>query len=95
MRRHQRRRRFLDHLLMPALHGTFALAQMHHVAVMVAEDLDLDVARVFDQLLDVNAAVAESAQRFARCGFESGRQIFCGDPRGACPCRRRPRRPSA
>ena len=61
---------------MPPLHGAFALAQMHHVAVPVAEDLDLDVARVLDQLLDVDAAIAKCAQRFARSGFERRLQIL-------------------
>ena len=30
-------RRFLNHLLMPPLHGTFAFAQMNHIAVPVAK----------------------------------------------------------
>ena len=41
-----RRRRLLDQLLVAALHGAVALAQVHDVAVLVAEDLDLDVPRV-------------------------------------------------
>ena len=57
---------------MAALHGTFAFAQMDHVAVLIAKDLDLDVAGVFDQLLDVDAAIAEGAQSFARGGVEAG-----------------------
>ena len=55
-------RRLLDHLLIAALNGALALVQVEHVAVLVAEDLDLDVARVVDELLDEHAIVAE-----ARC----------------------------
>ena len=73
---HQRRWRFLDHFLMPALHRAFALAEVNHIAMPVAQHLDLDVARILDQLFDVDAAVAEGALGFARCGFERGSQIF-------------------
>src|SRR4029453_3191981 len=44
LRRQRRRRRLLDQLLMPALDGTFALAEREDVPVGVGEDLDLDVA---------------------------------------------------
>ena len=37
--------RFFDELLIAALERTLALAQLHRVAVLVAEDLDLDVPR--------------------------------------------------
>ena len=36
---------FLDQLLVPPLHRAVALAEMHHIAVLVGEDLHLDVAR--------------------------------------------------
>jgi hypothetical protein len=39
-----RRGRLLDDLLVAALDGALALAEVHEVAVAVAEDLDLDVA---------------------------------------------------
>src|SRR5271165_6993528 len=39
------RRRFLDQLLMAALDRAVALAEMNDRAVLVAEDLDLDMAR--------------------------------------------------
>src|ERR1700734_3320483 len=58
----ERRRRFLNHLLMPPLHGALTLAEVDQVAVLVAEDLNLDVAGVFYELLGVNTAVAESAR---------------------------------
>ncbi len=41
--------RFFDHLLVAALDGALALVQVDHVAVAVAQDLDLDVARLLAQ----------------------------------------------
>ena len=58
------RRRLFDHFLVAALHRAVALAEMDDVAVRVAEDLDLDVARVLDVLLDVDLVVAERRDRF-------------------------------
>src|SRR3546814_20315696 len=40
-----RRRRLLDHLLMASLRRTVSLEEVHGVAVVVAEDLHLDMAR--------------------------------------------------
>ena len=57
--RQQRRGRFLDDLLVPALQAAFALAEVHHVAVGVGEDLDLDVPRQADPPLDQQGGVAE------------------------------------
>ena len=59
----QRRRRFLDDLLVAALDRAFALAEIDDVAVLVAEHLDLDVARIDDELLDEDAVVAEGRLR--------------------------------
>src|SRR5674476_1651275 len=50
---------------MPALHGAVALAEMDHVAELVADDLELDVPRTREVLLDVNVAIAEGGERFA------------------------------
>ena len=44
LRVHGGRGRFLDDLLVPALDRTLTLEQVHEVAVMIAQDLDLDVA---------------------------------------------------
>ena len=63
----QRRGRLLDHLLIAALDRALALAEVEDVAVLVAEHLDLDVARVLDELLDEHAIVAE-----ARLGLRAG-----------------------
>ena len=54
------RRRALHHLLMAALHRTVALEQMHDIAVLVAEDLHLDMAGAFHQLFEIDLVLAES-----------------------------------
>src|SRR6202167_6142913 len=43
-------RGFLEHLLVTALHRAVALAQTDHVAVVIAEYLELDVSRAFEKL---------------------------------------------
>src|ERR1700737_1516432 len=55
----QRRRRFLDYLLIAALDRTFALAEINHIAMLVPEHLDFDMAGIDDEFLDEDAVVAE------------------------------------
>ena len=50
---------------MAALQRALALAEVHDVAVAVAEDLHFDVARALDPLLDDDAVVTERGPRFA------------------------------
>src|SRR5688572_18942131 len=64
LRRDARRRRFLDDLLMPALHRAVALAEVHRAPLAVRQHLDLDVARVLEELLHVDHVVAERGLRF-------------------------------
>ena len=66
--------RLLDDLLVAALDRAFALAEIDHVAVLVAEHLDLDVARIGDELLDEDPVVAEGG-----CGFRLGAGEALGD----------------
>src|SRR5262249_28738828 len=66
---------FLDYLLMATLHGALALAQVNHVAVFITEDLDLDMARILDELLDVNLAVRKGPLSFARRSVISRLQL--------------------
>ncbi|MCY1172008.1 hypothetical protein D9M73_121340 [compost metagenome] len=65
LRRHEGRRCFLDHLLVPPLDRAFALAQINDVAVLVAHHLDFDVTWGLDELLDEHAVVAERCQPLA------------------------------
>src|SRR6185312_2559223 len=62
------RRRLLDQLLMPALHGAIAVPEMHAVTMPVGEHLYLDVARLWQITLDEQCSVAEGALRQAACG---------------------------
>jgi hypothetical protein len=52
-----------------ALQRAVALEQVDRIAVLVAEDLDLDVARLGEVFLDQHPAVAETrlASRWAAC----------------------------
>ena len=56
-------RRDLDDLLVAALHRAIALVQVEDVAVLVAEDLHLDVLGLADKALEEYRVVAERALR--------------------------------
>src|SRR4029453_10658858 len=58
---------------MPALDRALPLAQVDHLAVMVAEDLELDVPRLEQVLLEIHRAVAESS-----LGLLAGRRELAG-----------------
>ena len=60
-RRHRRRRRLLDQLLVPALYRAIALAEMDGVAVAVAEHLDFDMSGIDDGALQNDGGIAERA----------------------------------
>src|SRR5580704_9870419 len=49
---------------MPPLNRALALAQAHHIAVLVSQNLKLDVARMLHVLLHVQIAVAKSSRGF-------------------------------
>ena len=66
LRRHRRAGALLDELLVAPLDGAVALPQVHHVAVLVADELDLDVAGLGEVTLQVHAAVAEAGQGLGR-----------------------------
>ena len=52
----------LDDLLVAALHGAVTLVEVDDVAGAITEDLDLDVAGLFDVALDEDGAVAEGVE---------------------------------
>ena len=66
---------FLQDLLVAPLQRAVALAEVDGVALAVAEDLDLDVARRGQILLDVDGIVAEGGLGFGARGGESEPQI--------------------
>src|SRR5690606_6113548 len=53
------RGRALHHLLVAALDGAVALKKMDHIAMAIAEDLDLHVARTADEFFEINLVIAE------------------------------------
>ncbi len=69
------RRALFEQLLVPALDRALALAEMDDGAVVIAEDLELDVARALDVLLDVDVADAERRLGLALRGLERLAQL--------------------
>ena len=69
------RRRLLEDLLVAALDRALALAEMHEVAVGVAQNLDLDVTRARHVALQEDAVVTEAALGFPLGG---GHRFFEG-----------------
>ena len=57
-------RSLFDHLLMAPLHGAVALAQVPGIAVLGGKDLDLNMARVLEELLHVHRRIAKRSARF-------------------------------
>lgn len=49
----------LHHLLVPALHRTVTLKEMHHIAVLVGEDLHFDVLGLLQELFHKDVVIAE------------------------------------
>src|SRR5208337_3438565 len=57
--RHLQARRLFNQLLMTALDGTLALKERGHMAVLVGQYLELDVAGLLDEFFHIQLAVAE------------------------------------
>ncbi len=72
---------------MPPLHGAITLPKVHDVAVMIGDELDLDVPRALDVALEIDAGVAEGGLslrgRLLQGAFE--RKIVGGDAHAAAP----------
>ena len=70
--------RLLDHLLVTALHRALAFAEREAGAVLVGEDLDLDVAWALDVLLDVHRIVTECLFRLVHGAGQRRRHLGIG-----------------
>jgi len=57
----------LHHLLMTALHGAVSLPQVDEVAMMIAEDLHLDVLGMLDVAFNEHVTLAERRAGLALC----------------------------
>jgi hypothetical protein len=78
-----------QHLLVAALERAVTLAQVDGFTIAVAEDLEFDVARIAEILLDIDRGVAES-----RLGLGPACCISVSSSSGRCTpsCRARRRR---
>ena len=63
-------------LLVAPLDGAVPVAQLDHVPLPVGHDLELDVAGVDDQLLQVHLPAAEAGQRLAAGLFKQGDELL-------------------
>ena len=81
-RRHKWRRRLFEQLLVAALDRAIALAQVRGLTRLVANYLNLNVARLFDELFHVHAVVAKGGGGFLTGGFPSLFELRLG-PNGA------------
>ncbi len=68
----------LHDLLVPALDRALALEQGGHLAVVIGDDLDLDVPGGSDVALDEHGAVAERGLGLALCALHGGEQLVGG-----------------
>ncbi len=84
-----RGRRLLEDLLVPALDRAVTLAEMDAVPVAIEQDLDLDVARPFDQPLEDEPVVAERGDRLPSRGRKRVPRARRRSGPPACPCRHR------
>src|SRR5690606_11789394 len=71
-----RRGRLLENLLVAALEGAVTLPEVDGIAPTVAEDLDLDVPRMCEILLDIDAVVAERGLCLRACRSEGDLEIL-------------------
>ena len=83
----------LEHLLMAALDRALALAEREHRAVLVGEELNLDMARPLDVALAEDGVVAEGRLRLALGRGERLVQLCRARGRPASRGRRRLRPP--
>ncbi len=60
-------RRFFDELLVTALDAALALAEVHHVAMRICNELHLDMTSGVDGFLKVDAIITEGAPGLAAC----------------------------
>src|SRR5262245_20397276 len=58
---------FLPHLLVTALKGAIALAEVNGVAFAVAKHLNFDVPRPFEIFLDIEGVVSKGGLRLGTC----------------------------
>ena len=77
---------------MPALDRALPLVEMNQAAVDIAEDLDLDVPRILDVLLDQERPIPKRALALSGCRCDGVGQLACFNnalhPLAAAACAR-------
>ena len=76
LERERRGGRFLDELLVAALERAVPVPAVDDVPVLVGQDLDLDMARSVDELLDVDAGVLEGGLGLVAGGLQRDRKVL-------------------
>src|ERR1700722_16207502 len=76
LRRNLKAWRFFNQLLMPALDGALPLKKYLDIAMLVRQNLELDMPRPLDELLHVHLAVAKGVCRLLRSRGIEIRQLF-------------------
>ncbi len=66
--------RFFQHLLVASLQGAVAAAEPKRLSVPVGDHLDLDMARVAEEFLDIDRRIAEAAPASSRVSASAGRR---------------------
>src|SRR5699024_4137780 len=61
---------FLNHLLVAALQRAVALSQMDDIAVMVSQQLHLDMPRVDDEFFQIDTVIPKEGLCFPFCGCD-------------------------
>ena len=85
-------RRLFHELLMPTLQRAVAFPEMDDVAMLVGENLHFDMARILDELLEVDSRVVECFFSFGGSGGQAAfqRNVVAGhahslaSPTGGC-----------
>src|SRR5208282_857239 len=72
----ERRRRFLDDFLIAPLNRAFAFEHVNGVALFVGKHLHFDMARIANEFLNVETAIAEGSFRFARHDAHDRGEVF-------------------
>ena len=78
---------------MAALNAALALAQVHDVAVLVAEHLEFDMAGMLDEFFEIDVGHAKGLLRLVARGLQTPAESRRGCAPRAFRGRRRPRRP--
>ena len=68
---HNHAGRFLDHLLIAALHRTIAFTEVNHLAAPIAHKLHFDMARLRHETFHEQGSVVERGLRFGTGGLEA------------------------